>query len=209
MDTFQLFALARQAANRLPFQPDPFIYVFCWGGGGVFSQITWGIHLITQRLKAGRRLYLQRAEFSRAIIWWQIRGKKENWFSILLDLLWSPNYFDSILLSIKKFKLVSPIHVNLFSYKLYAGSSNNNQGDCRSWRAGYSNCHLLTGIGPSHGLLWQYHHQILQGNFQVASVSGRKKETKGNITKRKTAQGFLGARVCGISEEFFFLKSNF
>lgn len=46
VDAFQLVALVRQAANRLPFQPDPFIYVFCWGGGGVFSQITWEFHLI-------------------------------------------------------------------------------------------------------------------------------------------------------------------
>lgn len=67
-------------------------------------------------------------------------------------------------------------------------------------------CSLV--IGPSHRLLWQYHHQILQGNFQVASISRRKKKTKENITKRKKAQGFLGARVCGISQEFFSLKST-
>lgn len=101
MDTFQLIALARQAANRLPFQPDPCIYVFRWGGGGVYSQITWGIHLITQCLKTGRWLYLQRAEFSRAIIWWQIRGKKRK-LIIHLPELWSPNNFDCILLSLKK-----------------------------------------------------------------------------------------------------------
>lgn len=129
VDAFQLTALVRQTANRLPFQPDPFIYVFCWGGGGVFSQITWGIHLVTQCLKAGRRLYLQRAEFSRVIIWWQITGKKKTYFlsarAMVSKLFW-------LCTSIrKKKKLISPVQVPLFIYKLCAYSSNIRQADCR------------------------------------------------------------------------------
>lgn len=74
---------------------------------------------------------------------------------------------------------------------------------------GYISCCLLPGIGPSGRLLCQYHHQMLQGNFQVTYISGSKKKTKRNIAKRKTAQGFFGARGCGISQKFFPLKVIF
>lgn len=35
MGAFQLIALEWQAASKLPFQPAPFIYVFCWRRGGI------------------------------------------------------------------------------------------------------------------------------------------------------------------------------
>lgn len=53
-DALQFITLERKAASMLLFQPDPFIYIFCWRRAGIQPDYL-GIHFITQRIKQGGR----------------------------------------------------------------------------------------------------------------------------------------------------------